>query len=323
MVLDRPALLVQLQPITPWRCGYGVGEEDSAALVSSDTLHAALRNAASRLGWDLSQARGTRLTSLYPAQQDIFYAPVPEPLRGAPGLRRLRLHAVRFATLSAISSLASRKFEENRWVLDLASGCLLPSDRGGAGGPFRILERKRAAVDRLSGSAVATAETTGLDFGTHGLAWTLLTWSSAEEAEQWLPRWKAAFRLLTDDGIGGWRSAGWGRSRRPRFREGSVLRLLEQMGWESNPETQPTGWLALGLLHPGENDAIQWESGSYRTVLRGGWSAGSETARVRFVREGSVLVASSEPEGALVTLPGDSRRARFGAGVALPWQGEI
>ena len=140
MPMERPALLVQLQPITPWRCGAGRPEEPGS-LVASDSLFGAISEAMRLLGWLpewlAEGARATRMSSLFPAQGDTCFAPLPEALRAQAGLRKLRLETVRFAPLAAIADLAAKSFDENRWVLDLASGCLLAADRGGAGGPYR------------------------------------------------------------------------------------------------------------------------------------------------------------------------------------------
>ncbi|MEO6758426.1 MAG: hypothetical protein ABIO24_03160, partial [Saprospiraceae bacterium] len=183
--------------------------------------------------WLAEGARSTRLTSFFPVQNDVFYAPLPEGLRNYAGLRRVRLEAVRFAPLAAIQSLATKKFEESRWVLDLASGCLQPADRANAGGPYRPLERHRAAVDRLTGVAASAVSTQGIEFAGNAGAWALFVFADAPAAEVWRGRLKAAFRLLADEGIGGWRAVGWGRSRRPRFKEGELGRLLANAGWKS------------------------------------------------------------------------------------------
>lgn len=327
MPIERPALLVQLQPITPWRCGAGRPEEPGS-LVASDSLFGAISEAMRLLGWLpewlAEGARATRMSSLFPAQGDTYFAPLPEALRAQAGLRKLRLETVRFAPLAAIADLAAKSFDENRWVLDLASGCLLAADRGGAGGPYRPVERQRAAVDRLSGAAVATASTEGIEFGNNCGAWGLFVFTSPEAAGVWAGRLKAAFRLLADEGIGGWRGAGWGRSRRPRFREGELGKLLANAGWKaSGGEGQ---WWTLGLFAPGEQDAVAWDSGAYRTLARGGWAAGGGAKpAVRLVREGAVLASAGEPAGRIAesTVDGlDYAVLRYGAGLALPWPGE-
>lgn len=327
MPTERPALLVQLQPITPWRCGAGRPDEP-ASLVPSDSLFGALSDAMRLLGW-LPEwlADGvwvTRLSSLLPAQNDVLYAPVPEAVRSYAGLRRVRLESVRFATLTAIQDLATRKFEENRWVLDLASGCLQSADRAGAGGPYRPLDRQRAAVDRLSGSAVVAAATEGIEFSAYSGAWGIFVFAGAEAAAVWSPRLKAAFRLLADEGIGGWRNAGWGRSRRPRFKEAELGRLLGNAGWKM--ATVGNTWWTLGLFAPGENDTVAWGSGAYRTLTRSGWAAGTDRKPgMRFVREGAILASEVEPTGRISEQAIEGLMhpvLRYGAGLALPWHEE-
>ena len=328
MPIERPALLVQLQPITPWRCGAGRAGEP-ASLLPSDSLFGALSHAMDRLGWLpgwlAEGARAVRFGSLLPVQNDVFYAPLPESARDYPGLRRVRLEAVRFAPLAAIQDLAAKRFDESRWVLDLASGCLQSADRAGAGGPFRPLRRQRVAVDRLTGQAAPAAEAEGIEFNHHSGLWSLFVFDSGEVAAEWSPRLKAAFRLLADEGMGGWRAAGWGRSRRPRFREGDTARLLTQAGWKVAAEaTAPAqGWL-VGLYAPAEADGVAWDAGAYQTLLRTGWTEGAgPKAAQRYVREGSILSSESEPRGRLseTEVEGAGHPViRYGAGLALPWQ---
>lgn len=304
--LDRPALLVRLQPVTPWRPG-DPGPDEPASLIPSDSLYAALTHACGRLGFE--SPAGLRLTSLLPAMGETHFAPVPVPCREEyRGLKRLRLGAARFAPMEALVSLQARTFDESRWILDLASGSLLAADRAGAGGPFRLLERRRSGVDRWTGAACETRSSTGLDFGAQGGLWCL----AACEDIEWIAKLKAAFRLLADDGIGGWRAAGWGRSRRPRFREGSVRELLGRMQW---PVTDTGGtWCVMGLLVPGEDTAIDWTAGAYSTVRR-------FSATQIYLREGSVVASAEEPAGRFVTA-GGKLAPRFGGGLALPWSME-
>jgi len=329
MPTERPALLVQLQPNTPWRCGAGRPGEP-ASLVPSDSLFGAISDAMRLLGWLpewlAEGARTTRLSSLFPMQNDVFYAPLPEALRSYAGLRRVRLESVRFAPMAAIQSLAAKKFDENRWVLDLSSGCLQPSDRAGAGGPFRPLERQRAAVDRFTGVAAASVPVEGMAFSENSGAWALFVFASVASAEIWSGRLKAAFRLLADEGIGGWRGAGWGRSRRPRYKEGELGRLLTGVGWQAAEAKSGGLWWTLGLFAPSEGDEVAWDGGAYRTLSRAGFAAGAgPKPSLRFVREGSILASAGEPAGRISESHIDGLSfpvLRYGAGLALPWQEE-
>lgn len=329
MPTERPALLVQLQPITPWRCGAGRPGEP-ASLVPSDSLFGAISDAMRLLGWLpewlAEGARATRLSSLFPMQNDVFYAPFPEGLRTYGGLRRVRLESVRFAPLAAIQALAAKKFDENRWALDLVSGCLQPVDRTGTGGPYRPLERRRAAVDRLTGVATESVSTEGIEFSGNSGAWALFVFANAEAAQVWAARLKAAFRLLADEGIGGWRGAGWGRSRHPRYKEGELGRLLANAGWKSSSLNAGGQWWTLGLFAPSASDEVAWDSGAYRTLSRAGFAAGAGAKPgLRFVREGSILSSAAEPAGRISESAIDGLPypvLRYGAGLALPWQEE-
>lgn len=329
MPTERPALLVQTLPITPWRCGAGRPDEP-ASLVPSDTLFGAVSDAMRLLGllpeWLSDGAPATRISSLFPLQNDVFYAPLPEAVRGYPGLRRVRLEAVRFAPLAAIQDLAARKFDEHRWLLDLASGCLQSADRAGAGGPYRPLHRQRAAVDRFDGATVPVAATEGIEFSSNSGAWALFVFADAGTAAVWSQRLKAAFRLLADEGIGGWRGAGWGRARRPRFREGELGKLLANAGWKPAAAETISQWWTIGLFTPAESDAVSWDSGAYRTLHRSGWTPGAGVKpSLRFVREGAILASESEPHGCIRESAVDGAAHpvfRYGAGLALPWPEE-
>lgn len=322
MPLARPALLVQLQPLTPWRCGSGRPGEP-ASLVPSDSVFAALCHAFARLGWAeewlAEGARAVRLSSLFPSLPDCFFAPLAEEVRETQRQsKRVRMSAVRFAPFAAVRDLAAGKFDEGRWVLDLSSGCLLPADRAGVGGPFRPVERTRAAVDRATRIAVESAATNGIDFGGSGGAWCLATFDSEAARDVWSARLKGAFRFLADDGIGGWRAAGWGRSRRPRFREGSLGHVVSKMGWPVGEASDR--WWALGLITPAESDAIDWSGGAYGTIERFGASAaGAFGPYQKFVREGSVLQSAVEPVGRVLEIPSRRVAPRYGAGLVLPW----
>lgn len=329
MPTERPALLVQLLPITPWRCGAGRSEEP-ASLVPSDSLFGAVSNAMSLLGWLpewLSEgAPATRMSSLLPLQNDVFYAPLPEAVRAYPGLRRVRLESVRFAPLGAIQDLAARKFDEHRWLLDLPSGCLQSADRASAGGPYRPVERQRAAVDRFDGTAAPAVSTEGIEFGNNSGAWAVFVFANAEVAAVWSQRLKAAFRLLADEGIGGWRGAGWGRSRRPRYREGELGKLLQNAGWKAAGSAAAGKWWTIGLFAPAEADTVAWDNGAYRTLSRSGWTPGAGAKpELRFVREGAVLASETEPAGRISesTIDGAAHPVlRYAAGLALPWPEE-
>lgn len=319
MALERLALLAKLQPVTPWRCG-GERAGRAASVVASDAWFDAIGAAMERLGWGAEWASegpaAVRISSLLPFLGDTFFAPVPETARRGGGYRRLRMEAVRFAPFAAVAAMGAGKLEESQWILDLASGCLLPADRAGAGGPFRRLARNRFAVDRVHGAGAEAVRGEGIEFAPGGGVWSLFVFGSSEAAAIWLRRLEAAVRLAADDGIGGWRSAGWGRSRRPRLRGAVAAELLRGMGWEA--AAQDTGmWWTLGLYNPGAADGVDWTSGAYSTLVRRGWTAeGKQRAGARLVREGAILLSSGEPAHA-----GTGLGMAFGGGLALPWTG--
>src|SRR4029079_6894222 len=126
--------------------------------------------------------------------------------------------------------------------------------------------------------------------------WCAAQSSSSAAREQWAEPIKAAFRLLCDSGFGGKRSQGWGRAEMPEITEGLV-----ELQTGSDAER---GYGLLSLFHPSDSDAVDWSQGNYSLTTRGGrvesdarW--GDPKKQTRMVSEGSVLVDSSAPRGAV------------------------
>jgi CRISPR type III-A-associated RAMP protein Csm4 len=133
---------------------------------------------------------------------------------------------------------------------------------------------------------------------------------------------KAAIRLLADSGFGGERSRGWGRSQTPEFRDDAPL-LANSMRHENE-----TGHWMLSLFHPAASDAVDWQRGNYSLTTRGGriesaagW--GQMKKNTRMVVEGSVLVSSVKPRGAVADVAPDGfahpiYRAGFALSLPVP-----
>lgn len=305
-----PAWIVRLRPMGPWRLGPRSGARDRAGrMLHSDTLFSALTIAMSQLGtldeWINATVRrpdpAVRFSSGFPFLRDMLFAVPPQshwPPQVSP---KIRWTGARFVPLQAIHQLlATGSLDEDAWIVDGASGCLLPAGKNRPpAGPFRSIVRTNAAVDRLTGSTVDPHTTACIEFAASAGMWIAVSFADEAARDTWSGRVRGAFRLLADSGVGGERSRGWGRSHLPEITEGTLPELLAPP-----PSETPNGaWWLLSLFSPAEEDRVEWERGSYTLVTRGGrvesrsaW--GLEKKLSRMVAEGSVIVTGSPPRGA-------------------------
>lgn len=326
----NPALLIRLRPITPWRIGPGSGSRSQAgAILHSDTWYSAISQAMAQFQlleeWLNATARphaepAVRLSSLFPFQRGMFYAPPPAGVWPPPPSPRVRWKGARLVPLGAIGTLLrGEALDEERWMVDGHSGCLLPSAGYGGLGPFRYLRRRFAAVDRVSDGVVDPYEATGVQFAPGCGLWGLMTFSNPTAYAVWAPRLEAALRWLADSGVGGLRSRGFGRSRQPEFQAGTLEQLLEPL---PAPRSGRPMWWLLSLYSPAEDDQVDWSAGSYSLVTRTGRALNGEIKTgARLVEEGSVLVAPVAPRGAIrdARPPGLAHPVyRAGYALALP-----
>lgn len=334
----NPALLIRLRPTTPWRIGPDNGASDqAAAILHSDALYSAVTLAFGQLGlmeeWLNATARehgepAVRFSSCFPWQRGHLYAPPPASLwPPAAGGTKVRWKGATLLPTSVVAALAGgERPSDDRWMVDGHSGCLIPLNSRSATGPFRIVRRSSAAVDRVTGGAVAPHMTTCVQFAPASGLWCAAQFSSSTTYAVWAPRVQTVFRLLADSGLGGMRSKGFGRARTPDFQPGMLHELL--FGTDA-PAKPGRAWWMLSLFSPAENDAVEWDSGSYVLTQRSGrvaasGGAGAEKLTSRMVAEGSVLISAQPPRGAVRNVaPEGCPHAVFRAGYALalpiPW----
>ncbi len=346
----NPAFLVRFRPQGPWRIGPGTGARDRVdQLFHSDALYSAVTHAMARLGrledWLAATAAAgaepaVRLSSLFPALDDLLFVPPPMNLWPPPPSAKVRWRNARFVPLSVARDLVAEKpVNENRWRLDGASGCLLPNDGNYRSGPFRAALRSHAAVDRLRGDAVEVHRTACLEFSETGGFWGAASFADEAARDAWSEPLRAALRLLADTGLGGERSLGWGRSAQPEFKDGVLPDLIvpapapqpEPAVAEGEPEPaakppHETAWWLLSVFSPAISDPVDWQRGNYALAERGGRidsSARSGEAKkvVRMVEEGSVLLSAAPPIGAAPNVAPEGFPHpvyRCGFAVALP-----
>ncbi|MCC6862236.1 MAG: hypothetical protein IT158_26920, partial [Bryobacterales bacterium] len=341
-----PGLVVKLRPTTPWRPGSDSGARDQVeTLYHSDSLYSAVSAAMARLGmleeWLDATARAPGgaevcLSSCFPFQNNLmmvvpprnFWPPAPSP--------RVRWNSARFIPLSLLALLLrGRAPDEERWMVDGASGCLVAS---GTAGPFRVARRSQAAVDRVNGAQAAQSWAC-LEFTPGAGLWTTAVFAGEEAGKRWMEPVRAAFRLLADTGFGGRRSIGWGRCAAPEFLEGAFPEVVLPAEWPApapppgNQEEPAAGpeavaWL-WSLFVPAALDAIDWRRGFYSLASRTGRiespaAAGGLKQSVNMVEEGSVLFAGGAIRGSAVDVAPDGfahpvYRAGFAVAVSVPW----
>lgn len=308
----NPAWIVRFRPTGPWRFGPPTGARDRVdRTLHSDTLFSALTIAMSQLGAGAEWLDATvhapepavRLSSGFPFLADTLFAPPPQSHWPPQPSVKVRWKGARFVPVHAIGKLlADGVLNEDAWMVDGASECLLPSGKNRPPtGPCRTAMRTSAAVDRLTGSAVHPFTTACLEFAADAGVWVAVSFADDAARDAWAERLRGAFALLADSGIGGERSRGWGRSKTPQISEGTLPDLLVP-GSPGRPEVQSGAWWLLSLFTPTEQDRIDWLHGSYSMLVRGGrveshsgW--GAEKKLTRMVAEGSVLLSEHAPRG--------------------------
>jgi len=242
-------LRIRLRPTGPWRIAPDSGERDRAGRIfHSDTLYSAVCTAMLRLGtleeWlavtalDPTTAR-VRFTSLFPYQGDTLFLPAPRGLWPPPPSSKLYAHAARFLPQSVAARLFEGKpVQEDRWVVDGASQCLLPSSsREAVSGPFRLTLRAGAAVDRLVQGNCEVHRTACLEFAPNAGLWFIVQFADVATRKEWGPRVTGALCLLADSGFGGRRSIGWGQCDFVHAEIGSLSDLV--LGRREAPERRP------------------------------------------------------------------------------------
>jgi len=340
----HPALLIRLRPLTPWRIGPDHGTMDqTAAVLHSDALYSAVCLACEQLGWLEEWLNATanpyatpavRFSSCFPWQRGVHFVPPPQGLwppaetSGAPA--KLRWKGANLVPVSVVASLLrGETLDDKAWLVDAHSGCLLPAGGKFPTGPFRRMRRTAAAVDRVTGGVTAPWSAACLQFAPGAGLWCAAEFATATAYAIWGPKLQSVFRLLTDSGLGGLRSRGFGRSRAPEFQAGILQEmLLPDAPAASAVNATHRSWWMLSLFSPGVTDEIDWAGGNYSLVERSGRSASHASAgqlkkTTRLVVEGSRLVSRGALTGSIRDVAPDGAphpfwRAGFAVALELP-----
>ncbi len=316
----------------------GVGIEETAEVVRSDTLFSALCSAL-RLGWGqvelerflepfLAGQPPLRLSSCFPFAGDVLFFPrplLPLPTEPFPDVGK-RLRQTRFVSLELFrrwlagaplsDAFAPECFlgEVSAWSSPQELGRLPDAGRTGAPVLWRRDTVPRVAIDRAT-AASQVYRAGRLAFGRGcGLAF-LVDWRD----QVWRPRFEQALRLLGDTGLGGLRSTGHGQFE-PQPPQAVELPDIDGAAVA----------VTLSLYSPTEAELQRGALGPrarYELVSRGGWIAspdGSSYRRreVRMLAEGSVVEAAAAPSGRLVDVTPEILRAhrvyRYGFAFLVP-----
>lgn len=324
---------VRFHPAGPWRFGPGSGARDRVdTIYHSDTFFSAVTSAMAQLGlaedWlhattSQDAAPAVRFSSFYPFIGSTLLIVPPRSLWPPAESSKIRYKSARFVPLSVIQSLlADQPMDEDRWVVDGESECLVPADR--ARGPFRVSLRENAGVDRLAAGMVEAHSTACLEFSPDAGLWTVAQFRDEDALAKWEAPVRGALLLLSDSGVGGERSRGWGRASAPIWEPWTPP--------QSTLTDQPSEhayWL-LSLYMPASDDAVDWKRGNYATVSRRGriessarWGDLKKPALM--ISEGSVLLAANQLRGAAQDVAPDGFphpvfRAGFAVAVPIPWR---
>ena len=330
----NPGFIVRLQPRGPWRFGPESGARDRVdRIFHSDSLYSAVTLAMFQLGemaeWIAATADGAspavQFSSCFPYLGSTLYIVPPNSVWPPAQSSKVRWKGARFIPLTLVTSLLGGKaLDEDRWVVDPTSECLLAIEKQGIpSGPFRVGIRTSAAVDRVENGNVSLHSTACLEFGEGGGLWCVVAFADEDSRSRWAEPVRAAFRLLADGGMGGERSRGWGRAETPQFTDGTLPELV----YSAKPEAE-TAWWLLSLFNPAAGDVVEWQRGDYSTILRGGrvespHASGDEKQLLRMVKEGSVLFSASAPVGvarnvAPAEFPHPVYRAGFALAIPIP-----
>jgi CRISPR type III-A-associated RAMP protein Csm4 len=330
---SNTSFAVRFRPVGPWRFGPDSGARDRVDLIyHSDAVFSAVCSAMRQLGlaedWLQATARAeaaaaVRFSSFYPFLGDTLLIVPPRSIWPPPESSKIRYKSARFVPLSLVESLLGDKgIDEDRWIVDGESECLLPHDN--ARGPFRVALRENAGVDRLDGGNLEAHSTACLEFARDAGLWTVVQFRDEDALAAWQAPVRSAFLLLSDSGFGGERSRGWGRSETPVWEPW----VAPQAGLVEEP-SENAYWL-LSLYMPAPDDSVDWKRGNYATVSRYGrvestvrWGEPKKPAMM--IAEGSVLFAASQLRGTARDVAPDGfphpvYRSGFALAVPIPWR---
>jgi len=267
-----------LKPRGPFHVGEREGmREGSAEFIHSDTLFSALCHSYLLLYGKAELERFLAaensadpplvLSSAFPFWKNEFYFPVPRNIM--PKTKEAK--RVRFVRQPALESLLAAPLDD-----DKLKSYGLPS------GVIRTDDVPKVTVSRTGGSAQEEGGFyhVGLTYYVKDAALYFLM----QTVDEWRDKVTAAIRLMCDEGIGGYRTAGKGQFEQPDLSRTLTL---------NEPESADA-CLTLSLYYPGDTESQGLSDGFYDLVPRRGYVFSPLTHSVRrkqvvMFAEGSVF----------------------------------
>ncbi len=283
----------------------GVGIEETAEFVHSDTLFSALCSVI-RLGWGESELQRwlapfragdppLLLSSAFPFAGSVRFLPKPHLALPTPPPEdaRKRLRQTRWVSLGLFRALLDGQVPDDAFApaafLPEVAAWLLPSERRALprsftrdGQPLWVRDVvPRVAIDRVT-NASQVFRSGRLRFGPESGLFVLVDWRDAN----WRPLLETALAELGQLGLGGLRSTGHGQF---------TWELAEEIAFPE-PATS-RGRVTLSLYAPARSELAAGVLGPlarYDLVVRGGWIASPDGAsyrrrELRMISEGSVV----------------------------------
>lgn len=284
---------------------HGLGQEETFATMSSDSLFAALvsrlaaKEGAAAVDAFMKpfqeNAAPFAFSSTFPFAGGVLFFPVPFALVGATAksgnakqYKRVQyISEVLFRRLLAGASLQEIYTKENKLsdsiLLDASEKDILPREIKDGQPIWTIKTRPRVTLGRSAQKSsiyftgqVTYAHDCGLWFGVY--------WRDAAEST----RVAALFADLGDSGLGAERSVGFGSC---KTLPGGSIEL---------PDPKDHPWVSLSRYLPREDETAALNNGSYKIVNVGGWldspvKRGQRRRAVNMLEEGATLSPLKNP----------------------------
>lgn len=271
-------LAVKMYFVSPLHIGrLGLGMEETDPMIHSDTLYAAIFYSLNKL-FQQEKPVDLLISSAFPFVDNKLY--LPRPCIELPGLEKESIRKRRGKAVKAARFISPRHFPQ--WINgEEVNYEEVREDQELLSANIKYSVRPRARLDRMTNDSVFYF-VGQVNFKHHKAGLYFLASGSLKELE-WL---RASVRLLSDEGIGGERSSGYGRFI-PEFIE------------KPNIPAADGGrrYVSLSLYCPAAPEEIEGALLSYQLIKRGGWTLAGKSypqKRLIMLAEGSLFARRVE-----------------------------
>lgn len=270
-----PIYAVKLFFTAPLHAGeLGLGMEETASIIHSDTLYGAIHKAWHRL-YTTEGPLPFKLTTAFPFVGKTYYLPkprlVPPGFENDHELRETYAKAVKDTGYLALDTFGC-------WLKNCSVDYLkMVEENELLGKHIKVEGRPRVTVDRLDcSSALYHVSAVHFRQGKAGLYFLV------DCSEDCFVKLQSVVRLLEEEGLGGERSSGYGRFAAEFIKDFTL------------PECSAgKRFVSLSLYHPASQEEFRGALASYQLLIRGGWTEsnkGNRTIkRIIMFSEGSVF----------------------------------